>query len=108
MSAGVRSFVLHSIRHTFMTRLSQSGCDAWTLARAVGHSDIRVSSRYVHPSQDATEAAILRLPSPPQLAMSAGDWLEQNLRPKIDLEIQFGTASNLNRELPTFSVSRRP
>jgi integrase len=63
-SCGVRSFVLHSLRHTFMTRMGLSGCDAWTLARAVGHSDIRVSSRYVHASHESTEAAILRLPAP--------------------------------------------
>jgi integrase len=34
-AAKVRPFVLHSIRHTFMTRLGESGCDAWTLARVV-------------------------------------------------------------------------
>jgi hypothetical protein len=26
-------FVLHSIRHTFLTRLGESGCDVWTLGR---------------------------------------------------------------------------
>jgi hypothetical protein len=28
-----RPFVLYSLRHTFLTRLGQSGCDVWTLAR---------------------------------------------------------------------------
>lgn len=42
-------FVLYSLRHTFLTRLGQSGCDAWTLARIAGHSSIAISSRYVHP-----------------------------------------------------------
>jgi hypothetical protein len=36
-------FVLYSIRHTFLTRLGESGCDAWTLARIAGHGDIRYS-----------------------------------------------------------------
>src|SRR5262249_37882372 len=27
----VRPFVLYSLRHTFLTRLGQSGCDVWTL-----------------------------------------------------------------------------
>jgi integrase len=49
----VRPFVLYSMRHTFLTRLGESGCDAWTLARIAGHSDIRISTRYVHPSEDA-------------------------------------------------------
>jgi integrase len=48
----VRSFVLYSLRHTFLTRLGESGCDVWTLARIAGHSSIAMSSRYVHPSAD--------------------------------------------------------
>ncbi|HKT87508.1 MAG TPA: site-specific integrase [Candidatus Sulfotelmatobacter sp.] len=48
----VRPFVLYSLRHTFLTRLGESGCDVWTLARIAGHSSIAMSSRYVHPSGD--------------------------------------------------------
>ncbi len=50
--SGVRPFVLYSLRHTFLTRLGESGCDVWTLARIAGHSSIGMSSRYVHPSAD--------------------------------------------------------
>lgn len=57
----VRPFVLYSLRHTFLTRLGESGCDAWTLARIAGHSSITMSARYVHPSEDAVLAAMLRL-----------------------------------------------
>lgn len=57
----VRPFVLYSLRHTFLTRLGQSGCDAWTLARIAGHSSIAISSRYVHPSEDAVLTAMSRL-----------------------------------------------
>ena len=57
----VRPFVLYSLRHTFLTRLGQSGCDVWTLARIAGHASITISSRYVHPSEDAVLDAILRL-----------------------------------------------
>jgi integrase len=49
----VRPFVLYSLRHTFLMRLGQSGCDVWTLARIAGHSSITISARYVHPSEDA-------------------------------------------------------
>jgi integrase len=49
----VRPFVLYDLRHTFLTRLGESGCDVWTLARIAGHSNIKQSSRYVHPSNDA-------------------------------------------------------
>jgi integrase len=57
----VRPFVLYSLRHTFLTCLGQSGCDVWTLARIAGHASITVSSRYVHPSEDAVLNAISRL-----------------------------------------------
>jgi integrase len=57
----VRPFVLYSMRHTFLTRLGESGCDAWTLARIAGHTSIAMSARYVHPSEDAVLTAISRL-----------------------------------------------
>jgi len=57
----IRKFVLYSLRHTFLTRLGESGCDAWTLARIAGHGDIRISARYVHPSEDAVLLAMSRL-----------------------------------------------
>jgi integrase len=59
--SGVRPFVLYSLRHTFLTRLGESGCDVWTLARVAGHSSIKISTRYVHPSGDAVLAAMSRL-----------------------------------------------
>src|SRR3974390_3235689 len=57
----VRPFVLYSLRHTFLTRLGESGCDAWTLARIAGHSTTAMSACYVHPSEDAVLAAVERL-----------------------------------------------
>jgi integrase len=57
----VRPFVIYSFRHTFLTRLGESGCDAWTLARIAGHSNIAISQRYVHPSEDAVLSAMSRL-----------------------------------------------
>jgi integrase len=59
--AEVRPFEIYSIRHTFLTRLGESGCDVWTLARIAGHSNISISQRYVHPSEDAVLNALSRL-----------------------------------------------
>jgi len=61
MLSKVRPFVVYSLRHTFLTRLSETGCDAWTLARIAGHGSIGISTRYVHPSEDAVLAAIERM-----------------------------------------------
>jgi len=48
----VRTFVLYSLRHTFLTRLGMSGCDTWTFARLAGHGNVKMSERYVHPNDD--------------------------------------------------------
>jgi len=59
--AKIRPFVLYTFRHTFLVRLGQSGCNVWTLARIAGHSSIRMSERYVHPSKDAVLNAMVGL-----------------------------------------------
>jgi site-specific recombinase XerD len=55
-----KDFVIHSLRHTMLTRLGESGVDAFTIMIA-GHSSITVSQRYVHPSPEAVERAFERL-----------------------------------------------
>ena len=54
-------FVLHSLRYTFGTRLGESGADAFTIMRLMGHSTVTVSQRYVHPSPEAIELAYERM-----------------------------------------------
>jgi integrase len=54
-------FVPHSFRHTYGTRLGESGADAFTIMRLMGHSSITVSQKYVHPSPETTELAVERL-----------------------------------------------
>jgi integrase len=54
-------FVLHSLRHTMLTRLGESGADAFTIMRIAGHSSVTVSQRYVHPTPEGLERAFDRL-----------------------------------------------
>ena len=54
-------FVLHSLRHTYGTRLGEAGADAFTIMRLMGHSSVTVSQRYVHPTPEAMERAVERL-----------------------------------------------
>jgi integrase len=56
-----KDFVLHSLRHTMLTRLGEAGADAFTIQRIAGHSSITVSQRYVHPSEESTGRALERL-----------------------------------------------
>jgi len=54
-------FVLHSLRHTFGSRMGESGADAFTIMRLMGHSTVIVSQRYFHPSPESIELAYERL-----------------------------------------------
>lgn len=56
-------FVLHSLRHTFGTRLGEAGADAFTIMRIMGHSSITISQRYVHPTPETMENAFVALES---------------------------------------------
>ena len=54
-------YVLHSLRHTMLSRLGNAGTDAFTIMRIAGHSSVTVSERYVHPTPEALERAFERL-----------------------------------------------
>lgn len=58
--SGVRAFVLYTLRHTFLTRLGESGADPFTIKTVAGHSSISTSSRYVHPTPETVERAFAR------------------------------------------------
>jgi site-specific recombinase XerD len=54
-------FVVHSLRHTFGTRLGASGVDVFAIKRAMGHSSVVVSEKYIHPTPESLERAFERL-----------------------------------------------
>jgi integrase len=54
------NFCLYDLRHTFATRMAQSGCDLATLAAILGHSSLRLVMRYVHPTAEHQRAAMER------------------------------------------------
>jgi integrase len=56
-----RDFVLHSLRHTCLTRLGEAGADAFTIMKLAGHSSVTVSQRYVHPTGETVQLAFDRL-----------------------------------------------
>jgi integrase len=56
--AGV-SFVLYDFRHTFATRmLVEAKVDMASLAAILGHSSLRILSKYVHPTQEHQREAM--------------------------------------------------
>lgn len=60
-AAGVADINFHALRHTFATNCVSLGCDAATLARILGHSDVSITlNTYVHPSFEAMRAIVDR------------------------------------------------
>src|SRR5215472_2678743 len=56
----VKAFVLYSLRHTMLTRLGESGAEAFTIQKIAGHSSAVISQRYVHPTPALIENAFSR------------------------------------------------
>jgi len=56
----VKPFVLYSLRHTMLTRLGESGAEAFTIQKIAGHSSAVISQRYVHPTPALIENAFSR------------------------------------------------
>lgn len=46
--AGIEDFTFHGLRHTFATRLAQSGVDLYKISKLLGHKDIKTTQRYSH------------------------------------------------------------
>ena len=57
----VRPFVLHSLRHTCLTRLGETGCDPFTLCKLAGHSSVKISEKYIHLSNERGVNAVAAL-----------------------------------------------
>jgi integrase len=51
--AGIEDFTFHGLRHTFATRLAQSGYDLYKISKLLGHKDIKTTQRYAHHCPDS-------------------------------------------------------
>lgn len=48
--AGIEDLRFHDLRHTFATRLIESGVDILTVSELLGHSTIKMTMCYSHPT----------------------------------------------------------
>ncbi len=51
--ASIEDFTFHGLRHTFATRLAQSGVDLYKISKLLGHKDIKTTQRYAHHCPDS-------------------------------------------------------
>ena len=58
---GVQDATLHKFRHTYATRLLESGCDIVTVQRLMGHSDLDTTRQYLNHDEDLKRKAVNRL-----------------------------------------------
>ena len=56
--AGIEGLIWKDLRATFGTRLAEIRCDAFTIAQLLGHSDVRVSMRYVRTVEESKPATV--------------------------------------------------
>lgn len=67
-----KGFVIHSLRHTMLTRLGASGADVFLIKKIAGHSSVTVSEKYIHPVPRSLEAAFQRFEKMGQKALEEG------------------------------------
>ena len=66
LAAAKLVFVVYDLRHTAATRWAERGMDIATLAKVLGHANLRSVMRYIHISQEHMDRAILRFGEPEQ------------------------------------------
>lgn len=54
-------FRLYDLRHTYGTRAVEAGIDVFSVAKLMGHADLRITERYVHLSKGHLEDAQKRI-----------------------------------------------
>ena len=57
-AAKVTGFRFHDFRHTFGTRLGEANVSPFVIAELMGHASIKMTSRYIHPSEAGKRAAV--------------------------------------------------
>jgi hypothetical protein len=68
-----QELVLHSLRHTFLTRMGEAGADAFTIMKVANHSSVTMSQRYIHPMSGTVELTFEWLEKFGQKVLEASD-----------------------------------
>lgn len=55
---GLDDVTLHTLRHTFATRLKDAGVDPFTIRDLLGHKTIKMTDRYTHANPNLMRQAV--------------------------------------------------
>ncbi len=59
--AGITGLRFHDLRHTFASRLIESGADIITVKELLGHSSVKITERYTHSQSEQKRSAVALL-----------------------------------------------
>ena len=68
-----KEFVLHSLRHTSLTRMGEAEADPFTIMKLAGHANVTISQRYVHPTGETVQLVFDRLETLNRKALEASN-----------------------------------
>ena len=57
-TAGVAGVTLHTLRHTFATRLKDAGVDPFTVRDLLGHATLEMTGRYTHATEETMRRGV--------------------------------------------------
>jgi integrase len=69
---GLDDVTLHTLRHTFATRLNDAGVDPFTIRDLLGHKTIKMTDRYTHVSPDRMREAVKTLEKTESVSAASG------------------------------------
>jgi site-specific recombinase XerD len=55
---GKKSYVGHTLRHTFASHLVMEGIPIYTVSKLLGHTDVKTTERYAHLSPEQIQVKI--------------------------------------------------
>lgn len=61
VKAGLKGLTIHALRHTAASRMLEAGVDVMSVSQLLGHSDLKITMRYLHPRAEQKRAAIEKL-----------------------------------------------
>jgi integrase len=77
--AGLEDLRFHDLRHTFATRLVQTGADIVEVQKLLGHSTLLVTQRYTHACEDRLRRAVKMLDVQPNNEKACSNLCSKNI-----------------------------